>query len=94
MLLSGPRAIGRLVRVRSRAPNVVVDTYGSFSHRDFTSGNVADSLVPFVHQDFVNVAVLKVGGRKEEGGGSGAPLPWHPKSCLLLVARFSESRRQ
>ena len=85
MLLSGPRAIGRLVRVGSRAPNVVVETYGSFAHRDFTSGNVADSLVPFVHHDFMNITVLKVGGRKEEGGGNGSQLPWQPKSCPLLV---------
>ena len=61
--------VGRLVRVMSRAPNVAVDTYGSFAHKDFTGGNVASSLVPFSHQDLVKVTVLKVGGRKGEGVG-------------------------
>ena len=75
MLFSGPLTTGRLVRVGLRAPNSAIDTYGSFAHIDFTSGNVARSLVPFVHQDFMNVTVLKVGRRKEEGeGGSSAPL--------------------
>ena len=69
MLLSGPCTVGRLVRVRSRAPNAAVDTYGSFAHIDFTGGNVAASLVPFNHQDLVKVTVLKVGGRKGEGVG-------------------------